>query len=272
MKKITAKLLVALLAGVFLISCDRRDPVIDSRAFDFELAGSEYAEGVEYVFDYLKSRNVRKNGYNRRELLDFADAGTREFLQKSRLLVTFDRIISIDESEKPFVCNAGVENNQDPANRKKLCPPEPDHVMTKRQKMFLEEIDLILNDNYTDVQDIIERLTHLDERIRLECSCPEKNILLCATSIGRHSCRYWHDNLRKWLDEFEPESGLKGSKPVCWKEVVKNDVANGFRGGVAGALAGDFEFSVIHDVPGWAAGAIGGAISGSVGNVVFLIP
>lgn len=271
MKGVTAILLVVLLTGMFLISCDRKEPVIDDRSFNYELIGAEHNAGLEYVFHYIKNRKGQKNNYDLRELLELAESGTRDFLEKSRLLNTFDRIIAMDESGKPFVFYTGKADHLKSATLDKLWTPEVDHTLTKKQKMFLEEIDQILNDNSSNVQEIIEKLQQLDERIQQECSSVEKHVVLCATAIGRHSCQYWHDNLDKWIKEIDPESGLKGSKTFIWSAVMKNDVACGVGGGIAGAITGGSVSPGILTVPGWAAGAIGGAISGSVANAILQI-
>lgn len=271
MKRITVIFLVAVMAGMLLISCDRKEPVIDDRSFNYELIGAEHNAGLEYVFNYLKNSKVQTISYSRRELLDLAEAGTRDFLEKSRMLNTFDRIIAMDESEKPFVFYAGMTDHLKSATLDKLWPSEVDHILTKKQKMILEEIDQILNDNSSNVQTVIEKLRQLDDRIQQECSSGEKHVLLCATAIGRHSCQYWHDNLCKWEEVFEPESGLKGSKAFSWSAVGKNDVAYGVGGGIAGAITGGSVSLGILTVPGWAAGAIGGAISGSVGSAILQI-
>lgn len=99
----------------------------------------------------------------------------------------------------------------------------------------------------------------------VEISKQEKEILLTATSIARHSSEYWFNNFEQWEKEFGHSSSNFRKKKFCWCEVGKNDIAYGVGGGAAGAIVGGSVSLGVLTVPGW----VGGAIGGSVGNAVY---
>ena len=180
-----------------------------------------------------------------------------------------DRTIALGESEKPFAFyNKSVKNNVKSSTLENLWPTDVDDLLTSKQKDILTEMNTILSNSSLTIQEIIEALNTLEVKINSECSIEERNVLLCATSIGRYSFQYWHDNFDKWENEFGTIYNLKNTQKFSWSDVGKNDVAYGVGGGVAGAIVGGSVSIGILTAPGWVAGAIGGAVGGSIGNAI----
>lgn len=256
---------------LFLNSCEKKvdsDPV--DPPFDYEQIGIEHNEGLDFVFNYLKQKtSVNKSVLTSPDsFLSLAEQGTQSFLSDNELLENdAGRSIALGESKKPFVIYSNcLKNNLKSATLAGLWPSGMDNSVTNNQKAILSEMDDILN-NVFNTKDIIDALIDLEEKIKTDCSEDEQHILLCATAIGRHSVKYWFDNLDKWTAEFSPHNKLKKAQ-FSWAQVGRNDVAYGVGGGISGAVIGGSVTLGVLAIPGWAAGAIGGAISGSVGNAI----
>ena len=258
---------------LFIGSCTKEKTSSEVTPFDYEQIGIIHNNGIDYVFNYVKE----KTGYyeaelkTQEDLLSLVEEGTREFLRKNEIFDKQGREIALEESKKPFVFYSDcLMDNLKSATMESFCSSEVEVFLTNNQIAILSEMDEIFNDNFLDVQGVISSLEILEEKILSDCTEDEKHVLLCACSIGRHSFKYWFDNLDYWIEEFSPDNKLKKAQ-FSWATVGKNDVAYGIGGGVAGAIAGGSVTLGVLAIPGLAAGAIGGAISGSVGNAILQV-
>lgn len=268
-----AQLLMVVFLFVSFIACDRDEALQEVAFFDYEQIGVIHNRGIDYVFNYVKEKTVHckpemKTG---EALLHLVEEGTREFLKKSDLFDEPGMEIALEESKKPFIFyNDCLKDNLKSSTMTSVCLSEIEALLTHNQKAILIEMDEVFNGNIWDVQEVTSSLEALEKKIISECSEEEKHILLCATSIGRHSFQYWSNNFDLWFDEFGPDIKFKKAQ-FNWAEVGKNDVAYGIGGGISGAVIGGSVTLGVLAIPGWAVGAIGGAISGSAGNAILQV-
>lgn len=259
--------------SIFLISCEKSQKETDITEFsDYELIGIEHNKGLDYVFEYVK-QSISKEETQLKSATDFlllVEKGTQEFIKTNELFQNdATREIALKESREPFLYYSSRNfSNMKSATLENLYPSDKEDLLTAKQKEILNELNTILSNSLLGIDEIITSLNNLDVKIKSECEVEEIDILLSATSIGRYSFQYWHDNYDKWISEFGPTYNLKSTQAFGWGEVGKNDVAYGIGGGLAGALVGGTATLGVLAVPGWVAGAIGGAIGGSVGNAI----
>ena len=255
---------------LFFGSCKKEEPASNESSFNYEQIGIIHNSGLDYVFNYVKEKTANNKSVlkSQDDLLSLVEEGTREFLTENEIFDEAGRKIALKESKKPFVFYSDcLKDNLKSSTLAGLCPSELEIYLTNNQKTILSEMDEIFNDNFLDVPGVISSLDNLEEKILSDCPEKEQHVLLCATSIGRYSFQYWSDNLDVWIDEFSPNNKLKKAQ-FSWATVGKNDVAYGVGGGVAGAIVGGSLTLGVLSIPGWAAGAIGGAVSGSIGNAI----
>lgn len=178
-----------------------------------------------------------------------------------------NREIAFYESKKPFLFYSSCtsSNNLKSSTLEHLYPTDVEYLLSLKQKEILNEI---LSNSSLSIENIKTVLNNLEDRIKSECKKEEIDILLSATSIGRHSFEYWEANLDKWIGTFGSSYNLNRTHAIKWGEVGKNDVAYGVGGGLGGALVGGSVSFGVLTLPGWVAGAIGGAVAGSVGNAI----
>lgn len=268
--------LFSAIISAFLLSCDKSQEEVDANSFsDYELIGLEHNKGLDFVFEYVKQESQKQKA-DLKSATDFmvlVENGTQEFIKTSQVFQNeTNKEIALNESKKPFhFYSSYSSNNLKSSTLENLYPSDVEDLLSLKQKEILNELNEILSNPALSIEEIISSLNNLDEKIKSECSDEEMDILLSATSIGRHSFQYWHDNLDKWISEFGSSYNLKSTKSFSWGEVGKNDVAYGVGGGVAGAVVGGSVSLGVLTLPGWAAGAIGGAIGGSVGNAILQI-
>jgi len=266
---------VIILLGTSLISCEKLESNTNlEEEIDYELIGAEHNKGLDYVFNYVKQKTSKENTKlkSKSDFLILVEEGTQEFLKNNDLLQNeVEKNIAINESKKPYLFYSYIiKNDLKSATLEKLWPDDVDNLLTNKQKEILNEMNEIIS-NSTELDDVINAFNIIDLKINSECSDKERDVLLCATSIGRHSFQYWHDNLDLWINEFGSAYNLKSNKSFSWSEVGKNDVAYGVGGGAAGAIVGGSVSLGVLTLPGWAAGAIGGAVGGSIGNAILQI-
>ena len=139
------------------------------------------------------------------------------------------------------------------------------YEITSPYLKYLNYIDEVLN-NLSDLQIILSVFDQIEEMALKDPSLGNDERLLVLSSLytAKYSSIYWSENFETWkLLNCTREVELRW---FSWGDVVKNDVAYGAGGGIAGAfIGGSVSFGVLT-VPGWVAGAVGGAIGGSAGN------
>lgn len=268
--------LFSAIISAFLLSCDKSQEEVDANSFnDYELIGLEHNKGLDFVFQYVKQESQKQRG-NLNNVTDFmllVEKGTQEFIKTSQVFQNeANREIALNESKETFAFYSSYNSNSlKSSTLENLWPSDKEDLLSTKQKEILIELNGVLSNPSLSVEEIISTLNNLDLKIKSECSYDEMDILLSATSIGCHSFQYWNDNLDMWISEFSSTYNLKSAKSFSWKEVGKNDVAYGVGGGLAGALIGGSVSLGVLTIPGWAAGAIGGAVAGSVGNAILQI-
>jgi len=272
MKYIKKIAVLTLLSAFVLTSCDKKQDVVKNNSFiDYELIGIEHNKGLDFVFEYVKQESQNKNVKNPLDFMLLVEKGTQEFIKTAQVFQNeTNREIALNESKKPFLFYSSYtsSNNLKTSTLDKLYPTDVEHLLSLKQKEILNELNEILSNSSLSIENIITELNNLEERIKSECKNEEIDILLSATSIGRHSFEYWEANLDKWISAFGSSYNLNRTQAIKWGDVGKNDVAYGVGGGLGGALVGGAVSFGILSLPGWVAGAIGGAVAGSVGNAI----
>jgi len=161
--------------------------------------------------------------------------------------------------------------NYENESLKKLWPMDKDALLSDLQKQFLNEIQIVIDDQTMDLTATLNELIKIEEISKQKISYEDQYLILSTLSIAKNSLQYWHDNYNDRTYALEDLYNLSHQKIqlrrwFSWKAVAKNDIAYGAGGAVAGALVGGAVSVGTLSIPGYAAGAIGGAVGGSVGN------
>lgn len=134
--------------------------------------------------------------------------------------------------------------------------PEDAKHLSKRQKDFIDEIEVVMKDDDLSLQSVLYRISDIQERAIATLSEEELFVILTATSVVANTCSYWHS--------YFNDNSLRA--PFSWKKVGVSDVS----GAVGGAVAAGARW-LFCGPPGWkltAALVIGGAAGSSVANAV----
>lgn len=144
-----------------------------------------------------------------------------------------------------------------------------DGELTETQIIFLEKI--ISVNPYMKLENQYEDFRQMEAEIfAYPMTSKEKDILLLATAIGKHSALYWNDVINnskhpwhKWLPKPDQPRYLLAKKKWT-KEDAKGAVAGAIGGGVSGIPGG-----VGGVLLGATLGAVGGAIGASAASALF---
>lgn len=137
--------------------------------------------------------------------------------------------------------------------------------LNERQIIFLERM-LCVNP-YVRLESQREFYRQVEGEIfAYPMSYKEKELLLIASSVGKHSSEYWENNYNNakspWQRWF-PAANQTGT-PLAKKSWPREDA----KGAVAGAIGGAIAGSPLLGGPGVVIGGIGGAIGGGIGASV----
>lgn len=144
------------------------------------------------------------------------------------------------------------------------------YSIAEYKKEYLLWIDSIVVDENLSYNQTIDDLEDLYLIVHGDSTLDDddKSLVYSTISIAQHSSEYWYGQYEDWGNL---NCSIKSRGWFSWKAVVKNDVAYGAAGGIAGALIGGTVTVGAATIPGWAAGAIGGAIGGSAGNAILQV-
>jgi len=197
-----------------------------------------------------------------------SEQATYKFIQTNKMFENENINIAIEKAHIPFNnYKVNLQNNMKKVMSNNLWPNSIDSLLTNNQKQYLIKLDSLINNNQGNLDVLLKKIEKLAIEMTRNTPQTEQPLLLSTTAIAQQSLQYWYNNIDKW-NELLPASSLDKTKMFSWEEVGKNDVAYGVGGGIAGALVGGSVSIGVLTLPGWAAGAIGGAIAGSVGNAI----
>jgi hypothetical protein len=233
--------------GVFLLlvtltfSCQKDNaPQIPKVEIDYNEIGVIHNQGLEYAFESLKA--VHSKGVSSKE--EYFN-----IIGESTVTFTEERFSDLSPEQmnkvKTTILDARKSLSELTHSFKKGDPElyteiieSADTLMTENQKKFSDELFRLLLNKTSSIKVIQNGLDSLENVIELTCSEIEKQILLSAISIARHSSNYWNDNYLKWENELNPSKSLNlEADPVNWKVVGAADVAYAVTVGIACSTA-----------------------------------
>ncbi len=142
--------------------------------------------------------------------------------------------------------------------------------LNQQQIVFLER--MLTRNPYIKIDEQLNRFRLIEGEIfAYPMPYKEKEILLIASAVGKHSGEYWNTEFNspgsKWKAFFPTPNDPGGplAKKTWASEDAKGAVAGGIAGGIAGGVTGGLPGAGI----GVVVGAIGGCIGESVASLIF---
>lgn len=230
---------------VLIFSCQPSDLKINADLVDYDQIGREHNQGLDAIFESLKSLKTSGRLSNARsgEFLDVIENVTIDFTLKNHSDLSGSSVDELKRNVAHMKSNlneysslAARTNDSQYIHDKMIS--EIEHLLTANQKSYVSKIIEAVTSIGLDINAIQAKLKNIESEVRLKCSEEELPVLLSTLSIARHSSQYWHDNYSKWVEEFGDLSGSGRVKAeINWWVVGGADVAAGVSVGVATSTA-----------------------------------
>jgi hypothetical protein len=199
---------------------------------DYDKIGIEHNKGLEMLFIqlkkvYPKNRNIQ---YDQNDLIDFIKSSSIEFTQKNHPelseIAIKDLIQNVDRMKLYFSKNLNSARLTNINNVHENIVSDVEHLLTLRQKQFVDEIMLAITSGGSELSVIVNKLNEIEQRVRGEAAIDELPVLLTSISVAKHSMQYWYHNFSKWETEFGVSIfNGKVQREVNWWGVGAADVA-----------------------------------------------
>lgn len=145
-----------------------------------------------------------------------------------------------------------------------------DGQLNDRQIFLLEKI-VSVNNAYLKLEEQYESFCQMEFEVFSDpMPYKEKEILLIATAVGKHSAKYWTEVINnpkhawnKWLPNVHQPRYLLGKEK--WPKEDAKGAVSGAIGGAVGGISGGIGGVVL----GATLGAVGGGIGASVASAIF---
>jgi hypothetical protein len=215
----------------------------DEIIINYSKMGEFHYNGLNYIYEYLKSINNNKTRNLTASELDLTltqlNQKTYQYIQDSFLVTGLDYIplYHYDTMTKP---NIPIDN---------ILQSQLSFTSSNTLKAAFDEFTVLLldttkNDEYVKYDSMIEKY------IPLLPTEVEKKAFVSAVSVGKNSVKYWDENYSKW-------------------EILINNLSG--RGVYAGkAISGPGKDILYADAVGAGTGAVRGAIVGASGGTIIL--
>ena len=221
--------------------------------FEYSLIGDYHQSGLEFILEAVKETPIsnEKEPWFDQVYKTISTSSVRFTIKTLGLKPESEKtLLELQESITPKFSKSALDGSL-------ISLTNLEGTLTERQVQYLEEIDLLLSENYYDVNQYINGFKNLENQIYFSCSPKELPLLFIATSVGASSITYWYNNLETWENEIDMSevSAYKGTMHKEWfwgalGRMGRADIAGGLVGAGFGALAGG-----VGAIPGGLAGA-----------------
>lgn len=219
---------MAILYAICFLGCAKNNVIINKSSIeqDYNLIGQEHNKGLDFIFQDLKeslskakTKSTDDGSKFYTDIFDLLENSSVNFVKASNYgkvsetegLYKITKILYSSTSLKSKSDHLSNELDSDSIN-----------YLTSKQKYYLERYREIILSMRHDIDAVINNLNLLEEEIISNCDSSELKPLLCATSVGKYSLQYWHENLYKWMALFS-NNKISLPKLKSSTEVETND-------------------------------------------------
>ena len=248
---------------LFVFSCRNNTATepINEKYFEnpFSWIGEEHNNGLSYVYNHLKLRELSKENK-----INISKSLTHDFISANNFPIeNFDINYAFSMVTQFY---SSIKKSSDTNSFWDSYIENGD--FTNEQKLYLYRIFDLL-DNELSVEQLNDSLYVINSQAENQLDYDSSLPVLASTSVLINSYEYWSNHIDEWqqlIENYSPPLLNKTAKFSIWS-VVKWDVAGAVGGAVAGWLLGPGAAGTA------AAGAIAGGVACSVADAIYqLLP